>query len=575
MSINYQTVSFEYRRSAEQEGATGATGYQAPLHPVIVVGAGPVGLAAAIDVAQRGVPVVLVDDDCTLSTGSRAICFSKRSLDIFDRLGCGERMVDKGVRWHVGKVFVQDEHVYTFDLLPESGHRRPAFINLQQYYVEGFLVERAQALPNLDIRWKSKVTGIRQENGGDDAFVTLTIDTPDGAYDLRGRYVVAADGSRSPLRALLGLDSKGRVFKDRFLIADVKMKADFPSERWFWFDPPFHPNQSVLLHRQPDNVWRIDFQLGWDADPVLEKTPERILPRVRALLGPDVEFELEWASVYTFSCVRMERFRHGNVLFAGDSAHGVSPFGARGANSGIQDAENLAWKLDMVLAGRAPDSLLDSYASEREYAADENIRNSSRSTDFITPKTPVSRVFRDAVLKLARQHPFARQLVNTGRLSVPAVLRESTLNTPDRDAFEGQMVPGAACVDAPVRCGGKDDWLLSQLGGQFTALVFCGADGVDAASVAALSALGGAALPLKRVVVSAGPLDTCNQAGAALTGVTLLEDTEGVAAQRYDASPGTLYLIRPDQHVCARWRQARAGDLEAALKRALGVRGVA
>ncbi|MGV2289794.1 FAD-dependent oxidoreductase [Trinickia sp. YCB016] len=569
MSINYQTVSFEYGRSVEQEGK------EAPLHPVIVVGAGPVGLAAAIDVAQRGVPVVLVDDDCTLSTGSRAICFSKRSLDIFDRLGCGERMVEKGVRWHVGKVFVQDEHVYTFDLLPESGHRRPAFINLQQYYVEGFLVERAQELPNLEIRWKSKVTGIRQEEGDGGALVTLTIDTPDGSYDLRGRYVVAADGSRSPLRSMLGLDSKGRIFKDRFLIADVKMKADFPSERWFWFDPPFHPNQSVLLHRQPDNVWRIDFQLGWDADPVLEKTPERIIPRVRALLGPDAEFELEWASVYTFACVRMESFRHGNVLFAGDSAHGVSPFGARGANSGIQDAENLAWKLEMVLAGRAPDALLDTYGSEREYAADENIRNSSRSTDFITPKTPVSRVFRDAVLKLAKQHPFARQLVNTGRLSVPAVLSESTLNSPDRDRFDGQMVPGAACVDAPMRCGGKDDWLLSQLGGEFTALVFSGAEGVDAASVAVLSALRDSALPVKRIVVSAGPLDAYHQAGAAFADVTLLEDTEGIAAQRYDARPGTLYLIRPDQHVCARWRRAEAGDLEAALKRALGVRGVA
>ncbi|HLX01279.1 MAG TPA: FAD-dependent oxidoreductase [Trinickia sp.] len=569
MSINYQTMSFDYGRCAEQEGK------EAPLHPVIVVGAGPVGLAAAIDVAQRGVPVVLVDDDCTLSTGSRAICFSKRSLDIFDRLGCGERMVEKGVRWHVGKVFVEDEHVYTFDLLPESGHRRPAFINLQQYYVEGFLVERAQELPNLEIRWKSKVTGMRQEDGDDGAFVTLTVQTPDGSYDLRGRYVVAADGSRSPLRALLGLDSKGRIFKDRFLIADVKMKADFPSERWFWFDPPFHPNQSVLLHRQPDNVWRIDFQLGWDADPVLEKTPERIIPRVRALLGPDVEFELEWVSVYTFACVRMESFRHGNVLFAGDSAHGVSPFGARGANGGIQDAENLAWKLCMVLGGRAPDALLDTYASEREYAADENIRNSSRSTDFITPKTPVSRVFRDAVLKLAKHHPFARQLVNTGRLSVPAVLSESTLNTPDRDRFEGQMVPGAACVDAPVRRGGEDDWLLSQLGGEFTALVFCGAEGVDAASVAVLSALRDAALPVRRIVVSAGPLDAYNRAGAALADVALLEDTQGSAAQRYDARPGTLYLIRPDQHVCARWRHAEPGDLEAALRRALGVRGVA
>ena len=463
MSINYQTLSFDYQPCREQSGQSAEGGAEHATYPVIVVGAGPVGLATAIDIAQQGVPVVLVDDDCSLSTGSRAICFSKRSLDIFDRLGCGQRMVEKGISWNVGKVFLKDELVYTFNLQPEAGHNRPAFINLQQYYVEGFLLERAQQMPNLEIRWKSKVVGVEQNGapGSCDASVTLTVDTPNGQYPLRGRYVVAADGSRSPIRNLLGLDSKGVTFKDRFLIADVKMEADFPTERWFWFDPPFHPNQSVLLHRQPDNVWRIDFQLGWDADPVLEKTPERVIPRVRALLGADAKFELEWVSVYTFSCLRMDRFRHGNVLFAGDSAHGVSPFGARGANSGVQDAENLAWKLAMVLEGKASDALLDTYASEREYAADENIRNSTRSTDFITPKSPVSRVFRDAVLKLARNHPFARQLANSGRLSVPAVLRDSPLNTADSERFDGAMVPGASCVDAPVHVAGRPAWLLA------------------------------------------------------------------------------------------------------------------
>ncbi len=203
--------------------------------------------------------------------------------------------------------------------------------------------------------------------------VALTIETPDGAYDLTCDYLIAADGSRSAVRALMGLETHGRTFHDRFLIADVRMHAPFPTERWFWFDPPFHPGQSVLLHRQPDDVWRIDFQLGWDADPALERQPERVIPRVRALLGADAGFELVWCSVYTFSCQRMERFRHGRVLFAGDAAHGVSPFGARGANGGVQDAENLAWKLAWVLKGRAPDALLDSYGAEREAAADENI----------------------------------------------------------------------------------------------------------------------------------------------------------------------------------------------------------
>ena len=206
----------------------------------------------------------------------------------------------------------------------------------------------------------------------------------------------------------------------------------------------------MLLHRQPDDVWRIDFQLGWDADPALERQPERVIPRVRALLGADVGFELVWCSVYTFSCQRMERFRHGRVLFAGDAAHGVSPFGARGANGGVQDAENLAWKLAWVLKGEAPDALLDSYGVEREAAADENILNSTRSTDFITPKNAASRAFRDATLTLARDYPFARRLVNSGRLSVPAVFSGSPLNTPDADAFAGGLVPGGAvrrCAD--------------------------------------------------------------------------------------------------------------------------------
>ncbi|MEI5997333.1 FAD-dependent oxidoreductase [Paraburkholderia bengalensis] len=568
-SINYQTLSFDYRRCAEQDAAS-----QAQMHPVIVVGAGPVGLATAIDLAQHGVRVVLVDDDCSLATGSRAICFSKRSLDIFDRLGCGDRMVDKGISWNVGKVFLKEELVYTFNLLPEAGHQRPAFINLQQYYVEGFLLERAQALPNIDIRWKNKVVGLQQhgEPRSADASVMLTVETPDGEYALRGRYVIAADGSRSPIRNIMGLDSKGRVFKDRFLIADVKMEAEFPSERWFWFDPPFHPNQSVLLHRQPDNVWRIDFQLGWDADPVVEKTPERVLPRVRALLGPDVKFELEWVSVYTFSCLRMERFRHGNVLFVGDAAHLVSPFGARGANSGFQDAENVAWKLAMVLDGRASDALLDSYASEREYAADENILNSTRSTDFITPKSPVSRTFRDAVLKLARKHPFARQLANSGRLSVPAVLRDSVLNTADCDCFEGKMVPGAPCMDAPVSLDGKPAWLLAQLGNAFTGVLFCGSDGIDAAAQRALQALQAGPVPFRLVIVAPHGV---RHAVQALNDAVVLEDTEGLAWSRYDALPGTFYLIRPDQHVCARWRAFDAARVDEAFERVLCVETVA
>ena len=552
MEVDYQKLELPYRKTADHEAARPAR------HPVIVVGAGPVGLSMAIDLAQQGVRVVVLDDDVKLSVGSRAICFAKRTLEIWDRLAIGQRMVDKGVSWNVGKVYFQDELVYTFNLLPESGHRRPAFINLQQYYCEGYLYEYAATLPNVELRWKSKVVGIEQRQNG----AGLEVETPDGRYRLEAQYVVACDGARSPLRKMLGQESKGRVFRDRFLIADVKMNADFPAERWFWFDPPFHRNQSVLLHMQPDNVWRIDFQLGWDADPEEEKKPERVIPRVRALLGEDAQFDFEWISVYTFACLRMDTFRHGRVLFAGDSAHGVSPFGARGANSGVQDTDNLAWKLALVLAHKAPDALLDTYASEREYAADENILNSTRATDFITPKSDVSRTFRDAVLKLSKEHPFARRLVNSGRLSVPATLVGSVLNTPDRGAFAGAMVPGAPAADAPVRAGGEEGWFLSQTGVAFAAVVFSDTGALPAETVSSLGALAHAAIPVRTIVVVPKGIV------ARVSGATVVEDIKGMLAQRFDARDGTCYLLRPDQHVCARWRSFDASRVKAAVARA-------
>jgi 3-(3-hydroxy-phenyl)propionate hydroxylase len=534
----YANPVYPYRRPPEMDGA--------PRHRgVVVIGAGPVGLATAIDLAQRGIPVLVLDDDNTVSVGSRAICYAKRTLEIFDRLGCGETITAKGVGWNVGKVYHGDRLAYQFDLLPESGHRRPAFVNLQQYYLEGYLVERAQALAALELRWEHRVVDVMH----DDARVSLRVSTPDGDYELTCDWLVVCDGARSPVRHLLGLDTEGQVFHDRFLIADIRMTSDFPAERRFWFDPPFHPNQSVLLHRQPDNVWRVDFQLGWDADPEAEKQPERILPRLAAMLGPDAEFEIEWASVYTFQCRRMRKFRHGRVFFAGDAAHLVSPFGARGANSGVQDADNLVWKLDLVLRGLAPARLLDTYDDERIAAADDNILNSTRSTDFITPKTAVSRVFRDAVLGLARDFPFARKLVNSGRLSVPTVLVDSTLNTPDVEPFAGAMVPGAPAADAPVS-GAPGHWLLDHLGGTFVLLVF--GSGVAAAEVGALA---GGDVPCRVVTIGADAPGT-------------LVDAAGLVAARYDGTPGTCYLFRPDQHVCARWRSFNPSRVRAAIARA-------
>ncbi len=524
MTAIFQTILYGYERVPEQD--------REAHHPVVVVGAGPVGLALAIDLAQRDVPVVVLDENDKVSFGSRAICFSKRTLEICDRLGLGHACVGKGVTWCKGRVFFDEREVYGFDLLPEEGHRRPAFVNLQQYFFEQFLVERLRELQAggkpLEIRGRNRVSEVFQE----DSSARLSVETPDGPYSLTADWVIACDGANSPVRAMLGLDFVGRVFEDNFLIADVRMDADFPTERWFWFDPPFNRGQSALLHKQPDGIWRIDLQLGWNIDREAEKQPERVIPRLRAMLGPDVGFELEWVSVYTFQCRRMERFRHGRVLFAGDSAHQVSPFGARGANSGIQDAENLAWKLALVLNGNS-EAILDTYDAERVAAADENILNSTRSTDFITPKSPVSRMFRDAVLGLSEQAPFARPLVNSGRLSVPSVYDGSPLNT--QDALIGgppRTRPGAPCVDAPVR----DGWLLDRLGGDFVLM------GI------------GAALP--------DDLDGVR--------VVRLEHETTLARRYVGGATAAVYLIRPDQHVAARWPSYEAEAVAEALARARG-----
>lgn len=546
MAQVFQHQIFEFVRPPEiLEGRVGAA-------PVVVVGAGPVGLAIAIDLAARSIPVILVDEDDTVSHGSRLICISKRTLEIFDRLGASAGFAETGVVWNKGRLFFGDDEVYSFDLLKEDGHQWPAFVNIQQYYAEDFLVRAAARLPNLDIRWQTAVSGV--ESAED--YVQLTFDTLAGQYDIRADYVIACDGASSFVRRALGLEFEGRAFEDRFLITDVTMQADFPSERWFWFEPPFHDGQSALLHKQPDNVWRIDLQLDQSADPAIEQQEEKVRPRIARMLGPDAVFEIDWISLYTFRCRRLKQFMQNRIFFAGDSAHQVSPFGARGGNGGVQDADNLAWKLAYVLRGMAPPALLASYDAERIPAADENILNSSRSTDFMTPKTEAVRDIRDAVLALARDHGFARRMVNSGRLSVPAVLDSSPLNSPDTDIFVGDMCPGAAALDAPVTLpGGAHAWLLNRLGPGFTLMLYLAPEASAPAEWnAAIAAHGDILCPL---LVGA-------EAAQAQIG-----DVQGYLKARYDLLPNTVYLFRPDQHIAARARSFSVQWLERAMNRAL------
>jgi len=517
--------------------------------PVLIVGGGPIGLAAAIDLAGHGIRSLIVERSNTVSDGSRAICWAKRTLDIYDRLGTGERMLSKGVIWDTGKVFFGEERepIYTFDLLPDKEQKMPAFINLQQFYPEEYCIETLDGIDLAEIRWQNEVIAI--DNHTDK--VTVTVMTPEGDYKVSCDYMIAADGHRSPSRALLGLEFEGRTFEDNFLIADVRMKANFPAQRRFWFDPPFNPGQTALMHKQPDDVWRLDFQLGWDIDRDEEMKAENVDKKVQAFLGADAEFDYEWVSIYTFSCLKMKRFVHNRVVFVGDAAHLVSPFGARGANGGIQDEDNLIWKLAYVLKGLAPAALINSYDDERIHGANENIRNSSRSTDFMTPKTKNSEAFRDACLELARDVPFARSFVNSGRLSMPCILDESPLNTEDEDQFTPKQRPGASCMDAPISKDGEDAWLVNQLGWGFMGLYFA----EEGDTFAHSEALADSPIPVEVITVQSG-------------GSTGIVDVEGLVSKHYNAAPGTFYLIRPDQHVAGRWRTFDVDKVKQAVLKA-------
>lgn len=525
---------YPYERSTDQDKP------DAVRHPVVIVGGGPIGVATAIDLGQQGIPTLVLDDHEGIGMGSRAICFAKRCLEVADRYGCGEPMLEKGVVWKLGKVFHKDDKVFEFNLLPEEGHKYPAFINLQQPYFEKYMVDRLRALQAegapVEIRGKNRVDAVEVK----DDHVVLDVMTPEGPYRVEADWLIACDGASSPLRTMLGYEFTGKVFQDSFLIADIKMKGDlkFPTERWFWFEPSHGQGASTLLHKQPDDVWRVDFQIGWDVDRKEEMKEENIRRRLDAFLGK-VEYEMVWSSIYTFQCKRMDNFRHGRVFFAGDAAHQVSPFGARGANSGMQDIDNLGWKLGLVIKGKAPERLLDTYSEERVHGADENILNSTRSTDFITPKSEISKIFRDAVLSLAGKSKFARPLVNSGRLSVPCVYDGLSLNGPDSLANgPARTRVGAPMVDAPV----EGAWLLEKLGGKFQLMT------IDADAPEALDVEG---IEVTRLALSA-------------------KGNPELVERYLGEARSAVYLMRPDQHIAARWDAFDADAVRRAVNIATG-----
>jgi len=410
-------------------------------YPVVVIGAGITGLTLAAALAQYGVQTVLLDEDNTVGVkgaSSRGICYAQKTLEIFKRLGIYERIAAKGIQWSVGRTFAGDDEVYAFDLRQQQTHSlslEPPFINIQQFYIEGYLVERIMALntdagpqadgqPLVDLRWSNRVTALSQDGEA----AAIDVDTPAGAYRLQAAHVVDCTGSRSPVREWVGATATRRRGDDRWCIADVRFKDTPPVERHTWIQAPFNEGRAVWQHLMGDGVWRIDYQMPPDADPAEISREDVVRARLNAQFRRELSQEdcqIVWVGPYAYRSECLNAFRHGRVFFAGDAAHVFSPFGARGGNSGVQDADNLAWKLAAVLHGRAAEALLQSYHEERHEAGLHNMLTTNRTTRFLRPADGPERLFRDATLGLARQHAFARQLVNTGRMSTPNIYTQS------------------------------------------------------------------------------------------------------------------------------------------------------
>ncbi|HYD75461.1 FAD-dependent monooxygenase [Ramlibacter sp.] len=543
----------EYPFEAPAELATGTVGE----HPVVIVGAGLAGLTAACALAHYGIPAVLLDEDNTVGVkgaSSRGICYTQKSLEIFHRLGVYERIARKGIQWSVGRTFAGQDEVYSFDLRQQSGYNlsiQPPFINIQQFYIEGYLVERIRELGVVQLRWNNRVTGFQQDDDG----ATLSVTTPAGDYRIRAQHVIDASGCHSPFRQWVGASVTAKKGDDRWCIADVRFTKHPPVERHTWIEAPFNENRAVWQHLMGDEVWRIDYQMAPNADPEEVSREDVVRQRLQRQFGADCEVEIVWVGPYAYRSECVDAMRHGRVFFVGDAAKVVSPFGARGGNTGIADADNLAWKLAAVLQGRAPAALLDSYHEERHEAARQNVLVTNRTARFLRPADGIERVFRNAAVGLARQFPFARQLVNTGRMAIANPYTSSSVC----DRTGGLSVQNVA-FEWPDGSRGVVNDLLQWAEGRLLLLVF-GDPG--RAGLSRLRELSEAA-PLRCLQVL-GP----NQRPGAVEHV---RDPQGHLQGACHVFGHAWALVRPDSYVAATGESVDA-SLVQAIARALGAAG--
>ena len=576
MSRPFKPYPFAPRRYAG-EAPPLVDGNDPMRRPVAIVGGGPVGMTLALALARQGVRSVLLEADDSVCTGSRAICISRRSLEIFKRLGVVDGFLQKGLPWTGGRSFYRDAEVFRFAMHQDNEQSLPPMINIAQYQIEQLLLDEIERHSDLiELRWQTRVTGIEPlPEGG--ARLTLRTGATDIAWTMRADWVVACDGGRSTIREALGLKLSGTTYEGRYVIVDIELDSARTTERLAYFDPPSNPGSTVLVHKQPDNVWRIDYQLRDDEDPEAAVQPENVMPRVQSVLDSMAEtgaWAPIWITVYKANALTLERYRHGSVLFAGDAAHLVPIFGVRGANSGIDDADNLGWKLGCGVNGIASPRLLDSYSDERVFAARENLSYGMKSTEFMAPPSFAFDLMRQAVLGLAERHAAVRPLINPRQTHAIAYgqspLNESAANVSGSTAgtFRQGPAPGTVLPECRLlehRDGGTSVaiHLTDLLDPCFTALRF-GADAAqDSAWQQLHSTLAEQGIPFKAIKVVMG--DT------PCTSHPCVIDQSGRLHDMLDARPGTVYLTRPDGHVLARWRDGDAAATQRALTATLAL----
>lgn len=531
-----------------------------PRSKVLIVGAGPAGMVTALELARHGVPSVVASAELQVSQGSRAIVFTRRSMEILQQLGVAARMTENGLPWRFGNSFYRGQRVFRMEASHDPDDRFLPMLNLQQQYLEEYLLEACAASPLIEVRWGNKVTRVDQMEG----YARVEIDTPAGPYTLDADWVVAADGGRSGLRTALDLKMEGASYEGLFVIADIRIDLPLPTERLAFFDPAWNPGNTILMHREPHGIWRVDYQLPPGETPEEALRPESLKARIDAQLAmighAGAEWELDWSSVYSARALTLPGYVHGNVIFTGDAAHLLPIFGVRGANTAFQDAQSLGWQLAFVIQGLAGTQLLANYSAERVGAAREIIDEAGKSTRFMTPPSRGFRLLRDAVLSLSLSEAFVRPLYHW-RTSRPHEYTQSMLNSAGDDNALFTAGPAHGAPPQNIRLA-ADDFLLDHLGGGFDLLYFTAAAAIPAPLQDVVAATRARGVALKVIAVGA----SAPVAGADLT----LADADGHFRRRYGIQAGGgAYLLRPDQHVCARWLTLDATRLHAALDTAL------